>query len=220
MDPRTAVRRLLTVGKKLPPPVAKQIRTIGADAVPFLVELVDDRRLYEPSAQGHGWAPLHAMLLLGELQDLRALEPIFRVLSEADVEAAAFSRGLYAIVSFGVAALEPTLARYQAAGPDERTTCCEILAELQIKDERIWNALVESYDLDRPLGASHFQIYGDARALPILLARLDVSDDLLEIVTIDDAIKKLGGQLDRRQAARSRIAHEELIRRHAQDHQR
>ena len=79
---------------------------------------------------------------------------------------------------------------------------CEVLAKLGIKDERIFEALIDVFEHAEPVGASMFANYGDPRALPLVedaivnfepdFTRLWGRADLVDLL---DAHEELGGAL-------------------------
>jgi HEAT repeat protein len=210
MDPRTTVRRILATGRALPPKNKKKILELGTAGVPFLVELVKDRALYDQESAGHGWAPVHALQILGELQAVDAIPALIDVVRVSDSQHLVFSAAVIALQAIGPPALEPVLAAFAAGTEEQKTSFADVLAGLKTKDERIWDALVAAYPLDRPLGASNLGAYGDARAVPLLLERLDATADLMEILATADALVALGEKnLERRREAKVRLAWEQ-----------
>jgi tetratricopeptide (TPR) repeat protein len=86
--------------------------------------------------------------------------------------------------------------------PGIRTSYCNILSELGVRDERVYRILLEQYDEDIGAGAMYLGMYGDPRALPILMGDLDDiavdPEDPAEnhaIIELVEAIKDLGGSL-------------------------
>ena len=75
----------------------------------------------------------------------------------------------------------------------------EILSRIKERDERVYDLLVKAFKTDEnlPMRASYLAAYGDDRALPMLLARIE--DKTLGFVDFQElkyAIEALGGEYD------------------------
>jgi hypothetical protein len=169
-----------------------------------LIDLLEDEELSWEESPGGGWAPVHAVELLGELGATEAIEPMLRQLVESDWESYLHDRLLVTLPKLGAGVAEPALAAHEAAtDPEVRGSLCSVLAELGMRDERIYQALVEDFQRDPVLGAMHFAEYGDRRALPLLLAELDQYEPVEEggplanfgVADMVDAVEELGGKL-------------------------
>ena len=64
-DVRRRVRRIIHVGERLPPDIRRDVIEADADAIPALIEILENRELSLETAPGDGWAPAHAARLLG-----------------------------------------------------------------------------------------------------------------------------------------------------------
>jgi hypothetical protein len=70
---------------------------------------------------------------------------------------------------FCAAALEPVLGELSGVRDTDRAvTLCAILANLGVKDERVWMALSECFEKVPTLSAGFLATYGDDRALPLI----------------------------------------------------
>jgi HEAT repeat protein len=167
--------------------------------------MLTDEELQMEDGPGDGWAPVHAADLLGELQAPSAIEPMIRVLLEADPVSNLRNRVLLDLKACGEAAAEPILEAWtHASDPDDRNAFCEILCGLGVRSEAIFEALKRGFREHTQLGAMALAEYGDPRALPILGQELDdfeVVDgaitpfDNQEVIELHAAIEQLGGEL-------------------------
>ncbi len=197
-----SVDKIFTIGGLLSAGVRDEILSHGSAIEALLLEVAGDDRLYDSSARGRGWAPLHAIELLGRLRSAAAIPLLLAQLDGDDFDLA-FDRAHYALVSIGGAALEPCLAAHASASEELAFSLIGVLAELGVRDERVFQILVAALPENLGFGATNLAQYGDPRAVPILqaaLARLAVggSGDLLydrEIIDVCDSITELGVEL-------------------------
>jgi len=77
----------------------------------------------------------------------------------------------------------------------------EILSRCVIKDDRIYNILINEFTTDPeniPMHASYLAAYGDERALPVLLEKIDEEGiSFIEYQEMKYAIESLGGSYDK-----------------------
>jgi hypothetical protein len=105
-------------------------------------------------------------------------------------------------------------AHAAATSDDQRAAIADVLSGLQVRDPRIFAALLRTLEADPALGAGLLVEYGDPAALPHLGVALDgwaVDDDggLLangEIIELAAAIEELGGTLSEDQVRKARAA--------------
>ena len=81
-SPQKLVQHLRGYEGGLPEAVRQPLVTVGATIVPALITLVEDALTDDQSDLG--WAPLHAIDLLGALGDARALPVLLRCLDLKD----------------------------------------------------------------------------------------------------------------------------------------
>lgn len=200
---RRLIDRLFEAGQKLPDRLRDQLLEAGGATGRALIALLEDRRLRFKSAPGGGWVPIHATNLLGERREPAAVEPLIEVVKEADINDLIHSRAVFALQKMGRPAMEPVLQTIHAEpdAPSSRALA-EVLCELDVKDERILDVLLDIFDDDPALGASYLASYGDAAALDVihdLFATLkpQVIDPFANHVFIElaAAIEALGGEL-------------------------
>lgn len=204
-DPHLLVRLLLDEGEKLSPLLQEKILSKGSDVITPLINLLNNEAVQMENAPGQGWAPIHAVALLGELKAKEAIQPMLSWLLETNSEDDILHGQLItSLGALGEAAYQPALDAFEKADDDYRMSLCDVLVETGVKSERIFNILLD-YLHDRvDYGAMVFGIYGDARAIPHLKQALadweteSVTDNLLanqEVIELCAAIRGLGGQL-------------------------
>jgi hypothetical protein len=165
------LHELRQTGEALPTELRERIVTLGEPAVQPLIAILENEDLaLEDSASG-GWPPIHAVGLLVDLGSSEAVEPLLRVLRATDWNEILHDRILLRLHELGPTVLEPALREAQAArneNEDFHDALCAVLAELGVKDERIWIELHARFERDETGGAMCFADYGDPRALPLL----------------------------------------------------
>ena len=197
--------------------VVDDVRTQLIQARERLLDAVRDRILADESllsetGPGEGWAPIHAVDLLGELRAVAAIEPMLRLLAGTDFMEIVHDRILVRMADIGAPVVEPALHAYaNSADEDFRLSLAAVLARTGVRDERILALLVERLDADAT-EANHLVEYGDRRALTHLhraLDRCEVSTSPSaianqELIELREAIEELGGVLTAGQLATMR----------------
>lgn len=200
--------RLLEVGEDLPPATRRHILALGREAIPTLLAILTADDLTDAGAPGEGHAPAHAAVLLADLGAVDAIEPMIERLLNAPEEANVQWAVVQALPQLGPAVLEPALralevARNQEAGDRERDIVT-VLGRLGVRDQRVFNLLIEQFHDAFARDAWPLAGYGDPRAVPHLARalsqiRLDTSDPydlaLDEAIDMAGAIRDLGGTL-------------------------
>ncbi len=207
------VAQLVSAGERLTESVTGPIVRRGRDVIPALIEILEDDELAQGDAAGGGYAPIHAATLLGELRAGEAIEPMLRVLARCDPMDILYSTLIHALESLGARVLEPALAAHAAAeSEDQRAAIVNVLAGLDVRDDRIFAILLRMLEDDVELGAGLLAEYGDPAALPHLGAaldgcELDVRGGLLvnqEVIELEAATEELGGALSEQQEGKVR----------------
>jgi hypothetical protein len=205
------VRKLLRVGANLPAELKREILGLGPSAVPWLIDLVNDRDLLDGRSKGDASAPVHAVELLAELKATEAAEPLIRLMGDTGPLSWAHDRCILALPKLGAAIVEPALRAYDDTSDAEfRTSLCAVLAEAGVKDDRILDRLLELLQRHPDAGAGDLADYGDERALPFLLEAFDrqpvreTENPLANHVFIElrEAIARLDGTLSPAQVAK------------------
>jgi hypothetical protein len=200
-DARKVVRRIIGAGPRLPNDLHRNILDLRATAVPALREILEDQELAVSKAPGGGCAPAHAARLLGELRAADAVEPMLRMLARTDWADILHDQIIQSLPEIGAAVVEPALRAYADYDTDNfRHDVCAVLAEAGVRDDRIFEILVDQLLAD-PSRAGNLAIYGDERAVPHLLEALDryevvESESPLAnhaLIELRAAIEELGG---------------------------
>jgi hypothetical protein len=203
---------LIQAGRRLPDGLHDRVLAHGSAAVRELIAVLDDDALLFETGPGAGWAPIHAVDLLGELRAVEAIEPMLRVLAGTDFLDIVHDRMLLRMPQIGAPVIEPALRAYADSTDDDfRLSLAAVLSRTGVRDERIFTLLVERLGRDRS-EANHLVDYGDRRALPLLHAALDrclagsgggpfANQDLIELRA---AIEDIGGVLTGEQRAAMR----------------
>jgi hypothetical protein len=186
----------------LPAAIRSPLLAAGATVVPTLVTLVESA--LADAQTDWGWAPLHAVELLGALGDARAVPILLRCLEHEDELDLLVQQAAAALHRLGALALDRCLDAY-ATTP--RATFHDRLAGVMsrwgLHDERIYTALLDTLQRTPELGANYLVEYGDARALEVLAQTFDAlpireGDNPLAnhvFIELRCAIEDLGGQL-------------------------
>lgn len=181
------------------------IIAMGPAAVEDLIDVFNDASLAEADAPGGGWAPVLAAKLLGELRDPRAIGPLLREFIEGDYGTELFDAAALALPKHGALALRPLLDAY-ALMRDREARChlANLMAELGVRDERIWDALCESLPYWKDMISGAIGTYGDPRGVPLLLDAFDAlpapeglaADEVFRAMKdMRYAVEQLGGDL-------------------------
>jgi hypothetical protein len=206
-DPEAIVQRLLQSERHLSAGARDEVLALGAGAVPALLRILDDEAL-------EGWAPVHAVRLLGEMRVAEAIRPMLRALAETDPLDMLRDAILASMPEIGEPVVEPALRAYSE--DDDlafRESVSSILARTGVLDDRIFAVLLEMLAIS-PSRAGDLAQYGDDRALPYLSRAFDTytlraSDSPFanqDLVELHAAIEELGGTLTSGQLAKYREA--------------
>lgn len=192
------LRRVRT--RHLPPRLRAAFEGFGAIAIPGLVAILEDERLAEDTSQAYGLPREHAVDLLTDMRDPAAIGPMLHVLLRTDGDCRLHNRILARLPDFGHAALEPTLSELkQSTDDDLRADLCDVLARLNVRDDRVFAALKECFATNPTMVAYQLAIYGDPSALPLVLAAIRHFDPetslIFELNEIVEAYEELGGTL-------------------------
>jgi len=187
---------------ELPEAIRRPLVTAGATVVPALIALVESAL-----ADDHvdlGWAPLHAVDLLGTLGDARAVPVLLRCLDQEDDLDLLVQQAAAALHALGTLALDSCVVAYTATPRDAfRDRLAGVMSRWGLHDERIYAALLDTLQRTPELGANDLVEYGEARALSVLAQTFDTlpireGDNPLAnhvFIELRCAIEALGGHL-------------------------
>jgi hypothetical protein len=201
-SPQDLVQHLRGYEGRLPEAVRRPLVAAGASIVPALIALVEDA--LTDDQRDLGWAPLHAIDLLGALEDTRALPVLLRCLDLEDELDLRVEQAEAALRALGPCTLEDCVAAYAASPRDAfRDRLAGVMSQWGLHDERIYAALLDTLQRTPELGANYLVDYGDPRALEVLAQTFDtlpirVGDNLLAnhvFIELRCAIEDLGGRL-------------------------
>ena len=216
-EPGSVARVLIASGKQVSPSARSQIVAQGQQAIPQLLAILRDRQLAEQDSPGEGWAPIHAVQLLGELQALEAVAPMLDLLEESDGGDYLSAEITEALPAMGPPILERMLqVQPRFARASQMNPINVVLAKLGVNDPRILAVLLDELKKSPDLGASNLSVYGDPAALPHLLRAFDEyrvrpTDNPIEhhaLIELTAAIEELGGELTPEQRAKAQVADE------------
>jgi hypothetical protein len=201
-SPQELVQHLRGYEGGLPEAVRQPLVTVGATIVPALITLVEDA--LADDQRDLGWAPLHAIDLLGALGDTRAVPVLLRCLDLEDELDLRVEQAEAALRALGARALEDCVVAYATSPQDAfRDRLAGVMSQWGLHDERLYAALLDTLQRTPELGANYLVDYGDPRALEVLAQTFDAlpiraGDDLLAnrvFIELRCAIEDLGGHL-------------------------
>lgn len=201
-SPQDLVRQLCGCAAVLPEALRRQLMAAGAAMVPALITLVEQALTDDHAALG--WAPLHAVELLGAMGDPRAVPVLLRCLDEDDEADLLDQQVVTALRALGAHALDACVTAYATTPRDTfRDRVAGVLSQWSSPDERIYAVLVDTLQRTPELGANYLVDCGDVRALDVLAQTFDAlpiregENPLANHVFIElrCAIEDLGGQL-------------------------
>jgi hypothetical protein len=201
-SPQELLRQLRGSEGRVPEAIRRPLLAAGATVVPALLALVEDALVDDQTDLG--WAPLHAVELLGALGDARAIPVLLRCLDREDELDVLVEHAEAALRALGAQALEACVAAYAMTTRDVvRDRLAGVMSQWGLHDERIYAALLDTLRRTPELGANYLVDYGDVRALEMLAQTFDAlpirvgANPLANRVFIElrCAIEDLGGRL-------------------------
>jgi SEC-C motif len=201
-SPQDLVQHLRGYEGRLPEAVRRPLVAAGASIVPALIALVEDA--LTDDQRDLGWAPLHAIDLLGALEDTRALPVLLRCLDLEDELDLRVEQAEAALRALGPCTLEDCVAAYAASPRDAfRDRLAGVMSQWGLHDERLYTILLDTRQRTPELGANYLVDYGDARALDVLAQTFDAlpiqeGDNPLAhhvFIELRCAMEDLGGHL-------------------------
>ena len=165
-DPETIVQRLLQSERHLSTGARDEVLAPGAAAVPALLRILNDEAL-------EGWAPVHAVRLLGRMRISEAIGPMLRALAETDSLDMLRDAIVASMPEIGAPVVEPALRAYTESDDLAfRESVSSILSRIGVRDDRIFTVLLEMLAIS-PSRVGDLAQYGDDRALPYLARAFD-----------------------------------------------
>ncbi|MBD5631872.1 MAG: hypothetical protein HDP34_01395 [Clostridia bacterium] len=162
----------------------------------FLCEAIEARKLTEqllPLLSGSENEREYAMSLIGS--DDRAISIYMEMLTSCDNEDLK-NRCVDYIKEKADLVIDEVLKNYQSGV--EREYMLEIMSRSVVKNQKIFDILLKEFrtDIDNvPMHASYLAAYGDERALPYLLDKIDEEGiSFIEYQELKYAIEALGGE--------------------------
>ncbi len=180
-------------------------RAHRAEAIPALMVLAGDEYLQMEDAPGEGYAPIHAVELLGELEAVEAVPALIDIVADSDPEEIIFSTAIHALEEIGPPALEEALTFMRYSWDVEtKTALADVVSEVGQRDERAYETLVAvweeaAWEEGKCLLAYPLALTGGEQAIPLLEAALEDPDldGLMDYNEIADALEVLGVEAPR-----------------------
>lgn len=198
---RRLVDRLRTTGKRLPADLHEQILNADDATGRALVALIENE-LSGPDSPTGSWPAIHAIRLVGKRRQRDAVEPLLQIALRVDVDERVYTDAVFALQNIGEPALEPILQLIdRGVGREQLPRLAEVLCELDVRDDRIFEVLLDVFRDDPQLGASYLASYGDPAALDVLHEAFEATEiashPLANHVFIElaSAIDRLDGEL-------------------------
>lgn len=142
----------------------QSVLALGQAAIPPLLAIVDQE--VAAKGTGEGMEPLHAISLLGELKAQALVDRCVALLPFASPTEMMGDALFDALEALGAPAVESLLQRLATEDdPARRMAILDTLLTLQVKDERLFQALVAMLDHDTRSAANFLEDYGDPRAV-------------------------------------------------------
>lgn len=165
-SPAALMDELRACGDALPQALRDRFVAEGAPLVQALIDAVLDN---DDGDDESGWASIHAVDLLCDLKAEAAIAPMLRVLTETDWEHIIHDRIVLRLPDLGAPVLEPALSMLTGAPAGHvAEALCAIVANLGVRDERIFVELKSRFAENPDMGSGWLADYGDERALPLL----------------------------------------------------
>lgn len=169
------VEELIAVGGgQLPAGLIDRCRQHAEAAIPALIDVVLDDDLVADDAPGEGYAPIHAVELLGHLRAAEAVPLLIDLAADTDPLYVIYSSALHALEQIGAPAQEDLLRFMRFSRDNEAKAGLAItLARASRGDEAVYESLVTlfqqaTWEEGRALVAGALAEQGDPRAIPLL----------------------------------------------------
>ena len=152
-SPQALFQHLCGYEGQLPEAVRRPLVAAGATIVPVLMALVEAALADDQTEWG--WAPLHAVDLLGALGDARAVPVLLRCLDQEDELDLLVQQAATALHRLGALALDSCLGAYATTPRDAfRDRLAGVMSRWGLHDERMYATLLDTLQRTPELGAS------------------------------------------------------------------
>ncbi len=160
-DPQKLIQRLWELEDDFPQALRESCLEAGDALVPGLIHWLESML----DADALGWPSIYAVELLGTIGDSQAARTLLRCLAHSDELEFLHQEVAEALVKLGTPAMGSILEAYAASsnGALQDEIAC-VLQRLEIRDERVYEILLETLERTPELGANCLAEYGDHRA--------------------------------------------------------
>jgi hypothetical protein len=154
----------------LPEDAVAEARALGPERAGEVVVSLIGRALKSLPARAPAIRAVH---LAAELRLTRVIPVLVAALQRLPETHPLRLATVPALLRFGSPAVEPLLAAFERARPEERTKLAEVLARIGPDDDRISAALLRLLEEDPVRGAEYLALRGEWRAIPSLARAMD-----------------------------------------------
>jgi HEAT repeat protein len=183
----------------LTPELQERIAALQQALIPRLIAIAGDRDLWDEDSPGQGWAPIHAVEMLGKLKAVEVAPLLIDIVAETEAFDALYNEALLALEEMGTPAL-PTLLNTMRSSQDMalKTGLAPTLGEVGQGSEEAYQALLDLYQATtwgerRGLVVVGLGVLDDERAVPLLQEVLkDPELSLSDGVEVISALEELG----------------------------
>lgn len=183
----------------LTPELQERITAYQEALIPRLIEIAEDRDLWNEDSPGEGWAPIHAVEMLGQLKAAEAVPLLIDIVAETEPMDILCDEALFALEEIGAPALPALLSTMQySQDMTLKTSLAPTLGEVGQGSEEVYQALLDLYQATtwrerRGLVVVGLGVLGDERAVPLLQKALkDPELSLNDGIEVIVALEQLG----------------------------
>jgi HEAT repeat protein len=183
----------------LTPELQERIAALQAAIIPRLIAIAGDRDLWDEDSPGQGWAPIHAVEMLGQLKAVEVAPLLIDIVAETEAFDALYNEALLALEEMGTPALHALLNTMRSSQDMAlKTGLAPTLGEVGQGSEEAYQALLDLYQATtwgerRGLVVVGLGVLGDERAVPLLQEVLkDPELSLSDGVEVISALEELG----------------------------
>jgi HEAT repeat protein len=181
------------------PELQERITVLQETITPRLIEIARDRDLRYEDSPGEGWAPIHAVEMLGKLRAVEAIPLLIDIVAETAPLDIISDEALFALESIGVPALPVLLSTMRYSRDIAlKTGLAPTLGEVGQGSDEAYQALIDLYQAvtweeGRDLVVMGLGTLGDERAVSLLQEALEDTElSLHDGIEVIDALERLG----------------------------